>query len=80
VFKDKHNNVCCICGKVNASGRELAIDEDHNNGNKLRGLLCSPCNIGLGMFHDDLELLANAIKYLAKYNSPTSSRKQSVIA
>lgn len=63
------NNQCAICHK-NASNfkHSLSVDHDHNTG-KIRGLLCSACNIGLGMFHDSLENLKGAIQYLYGINS-----------
>ena len=64
---------CAICGKLNSSGRMLAIDHDHNCcpgektcGKCIRGLLCDNCNHGLGKFKDDIELLIKAVKYLKK--------------
>lgn len=51
---------CLICNRKNVS---LVIDHDHKTG-KVRGLLCSPCNTGLGFFKDNKETLGNAISYL----------------
>jgi hypothetical protein len=31
---------------------------------KVRGLLCSKCNLGIGHFKDKVRYLENAIKYL----------------
>lgn len=56
---------CAICGGVNASGKRLAVDHCHTTG-KIRGLLCTACNSGLGHFHDDINNLASAIKYLSR--------------
>lgn len=42
---------------------ELAVDHCHKTG-KVRGLLCSSCNQGLGMFKDNIEYLREAIEYL----------------
>lgn len=55
--------VCAICKKECTSKPSLAVDHDHATG-KVRGLLCSNCNNGLGRFKDDVELLNNAIGYL----------------
>lgn len=53
---------CKIC-QGNDLDRSLAIDHNHETG-KVRGLLCSKCNRGLGYFQDNVELLQKAIDYL----------------
>jgi hypothetical protein len=50
---------CQIC----ASTKRLSIDHDHKT-KKVRGILCSLCNTGLGFFRDNETHLANAIMYL----------------
>lgn len=57
---EEHEGRCGICGDV----EDLVIDHCHAT-NKIRGALCSSCNIGLGMFKDDVERLKKAIDYLA---------------
>lgn len=56
---------CAICGihQFELSCR-LAVDHDHKTG-KVRGLLCSDCNLALGNFKDSLESLKKAIMYIA---------------
>jgi len=44
----------------------LAVDHDHKNG-EVRGLLCHRCNVGLGNFQDNPELLLKAYKYLKDF-------------
>lgn len=51
---------CAVCGE---RPDRLCIDHDHETG-KVRGLLCSSCNIALGHFRDDPVRLAAAIGYL----------------
>lgn len=63
-FKDMRaaqNNSCGIC-KVTFKGTPY-VDHCHST-RKVRGLLCSNCNTGLGMFEDDVDRLREAIKYL----------------
>ena len=48
---------------VCTTGKRLAVDHCHKTG-KIRGLLCTKCNIGLGYFNDDVILLKNSIRYL----------------
>lgn len=61
---ENQQGYCKICGKHQANlKRALNVDHNHKTG-KLRGLLCNSCNLGLGMFKDNLILLELAIKYL----------------
>lgn len=67
---EQQGGVCAICGnpetvKHFVSGRShpLHLDHDHTTG-KVRGLLCTLCNTGLGKFKDDKELLKKALEYL----------------
>ncbi len=61
---------CRICKRTaeEAGGRwpRLHVDHCHTTG-KVRGLLCSKCNTGLGMFQDSPERLENAVMYLLKH-------------
>jgi hypothetical protein len=56
---------CPICG----SEEPLVVDHDHST-QEVRGLICQPCNKGLGFFRDNQQSLLNAIAYLN--NEPLS--------
>ena len=62
---------CAICNKVETAlsntgyVKNLAVDHCHETG-KVRGLLCNRCNVGLGMFEDNVNNLKIAIHYLNK--------------
>lgn len=59
---------CLIC---NTYHRKLSIDHCHDTG-LVRGLLCSNCNSGLGMFKDNSILLLKAVEYLKLSNTDKS--------
>lgn len=55
---------CAICGTDKPGGRgAFCVDHDHETG-RVRGLLCTCCNTGLGQFKDDPVRLRSAINYL----------------
>lgn len=63
---EAQGNVCAICGKdEQVKTRGLSVDHCHTTG-EVRGLLCSFCNMALGLFKDDTQSLINAVKYLAR--------------
>lgn len=62
-------NVCAICRGPQVAGRDFAVDHDHTTGS-VRGLLCSNCNLGIGNFRDDPELIALAIAYVHRTSLP----------
>ena len=57
---------CNICSRKLTSYKRKHIDHCHETG-RVRGILCSQCNVGLGMFQDDPERLAKAITYLSPF-------------
>jgi len=61
---DRQKGKCFLCGS-DGSGKDgkFVVDHDHDTG-EVRGLLCWNCNVGLGLFKEDTELLARAIKYV----------------
>lgn len=57
---------CAICGIDSRElKKKLNIDHSHEDG-KVRELLCSNCNSGLGHFKDKIEFLEKAVEYLRK--------------
>jgi hypothetical protein len=59
---EKQGGKCAICGKAD-EWFNLAADHCHNKG-YVRGLLCSLCNRGLGLYRDDPSLLRRAAEYI----------------
>jgi hypothetical protein len=62
----KQNNKCAICGNAKNGNRRMCVDHNHSTGD-IRGLLCGRCNLGIGSFTDDIDLLKKAIIYLEKF-------------
>jgi len=67
---NKQSGQCIICGVkpeeytgTSKKHKTLHVDHDHIT-NKVRGLLCHDCNVGLGSFRDNIQNLANAMSYL----------------
>ena len=60
----KQDGKCAICGREpNWGKKKLDVDHCHKTG-KIRGLLCSDCNIGLANFKDSPELMQKATNYV----------------
>lgn len=56
------SNCCGICGS-DGNGKNLHVDHNHKT-RKVRGKLCSSCNVGLGHFRNDAALLRKAAEYV----------------
>jgi len=56
------NSKCLICGEFEEI---LCVDHCHKS-DEVRGLLCGPCNMGLGGFKDNPSLLEEAAAYLRR--------------
>lgn len=71
ILSEKQNDLCAICYKkesmIYPSGRKklLSVDHCHITG-KIRGLLCSRCNAGIGQLLSSVDLLKSGITYLEK--------------
>jgi hypothetical protein len=59
---EKQRGVCAICSRKPDKYR-LTVDHCHET-MRVRGLLCKPCNAGLGCFRDNPELIQTAKEYL----------------
>jgi hypothetical protein len=57
----KQNGCCAICKNKLTKPH---VDHNHETG-KVRGLLCKPCNQGIGFLRDSIEILNNAINYIS---------------
>lgn len=63
------NGLCAICHQteiqkdIKGKIKRLHVDHCHITG-KVRGLLCSECNTGLGKFRENITYLTTAINYL----------------
>ena len=67
---DAQERVCAICKSPTPRGANWHTDHCHTNGH-VRGVLCQPCNLGLGLFSDSQETLKAAQAYLATTGLPT---------
>lgn len=63
----KQGGKCAICETQPMGGRgvlrKLAVDHCHETG-KIRALLCSDCNTGIGLFKESQKILESAVKYI----------------
>jgi len=61
----KQDNSCAICRRSFDHMPKQHIHIDHDHGSKrVRGILCHYCNLGIGNFKDDPQLLIKASEYL----------------
>lgn len=70
---EAQEHCCAICrtDKPWTRSGAWAVDHDHVTG-KVRGLLCHSCNLGLGKFNDDAEILLAAAEYVQSHKiAPT---------
>lgn len=68
---NEQSGCCAMCGKHQSElKRRLDVDHNHISG-KTRGLLCFPCNTGIGSLRVDelgIELLLKGINYIKTKN------------
>lgn len=72
-YRDKlliaQDNKCAICGVPAVDKHTRYVDHDHTT-NKVRGILCRRCNMGLGHIKDSLSYLQRAKAYLEYTYAP----------
>lgn len=64
---ERQDGQCLICKNTPADwkGKPLCVDHCHETG-IVRGLLCNPCNTGIGLFKEDTKAMKSAIDYLER--------------
>ncbi len=68
---EEQGGLCIICGEK-PEGKRLSVDHCHRT-DRVRGLLCNQCNLGLGCFKDNIKSLENAALYLRGFETPNPS-------
>lgn len=59
---NKQHGACAICGNKN-NGKSFHVDHNHQS-NLIRGLLCSNCNMALGLLKDNSNIVLRMFDYL----------------
>jgi hypothetical protein len=66
-FHIDHDHTCCPKMVNGYSYKATSKERTKACGKCVRGLLCSACNAGLGMFNDNVQRMLSAIRYLQTY-------------
>ena len=59
---EESKGLCAACGEPM---KKICVDHDHKT-DRVRGLLCHPCNVTLGLMKDDPVRLEKAAAYLRR--------------
>lgn len=80
------NYVCAACGQPNERDDVLLVDHLHIEGYQylppeekrkfVRGLLCHPCNVIIGLCKEDPTILSHLVEYLLLHQSITKSENK----
>lgn len=72
---ENQNHRCEICDAHQKDcNKVFNVDHCHITG-KVRGLLCSTCNLAIGRMNDDKELFIKAVEYLTDFESFVGNNK-----
>lgn len=64
VMVELQNHSCKICKRHSSEfSKGLCVDHCHKSG-KIRGLLCGPCNTGIGLLQDNPAIIIAAATYV----------------
>ena len=63
---DQQGGICAVCSGPPVGHGHLVVDHDHKTGT-VRKLLCDKCNLGLGYFNDNPELMEKAAAYVRNH-------------
>jgi hypothetical protein len=62
---EKQNYMCKICQNIEKHKTKINLSVDHCHETKeVRGLLCNNCNLAIGLFNDNINILERTITYL----------------
>lgn len=61
-MQSRQRGRCAVCQRE----RKLAVDHCHAS-ERVRELLCYPCNIALGQVNDDVEILHRLAEYVERH-------------
>jgi hypothetical protein len=75
---EKQGGLCAVCKRAETKvllGRVtgLCVDHDHNTG-VVRGLLCSRCNIAVGMLDEDVERAKQLARYMRRHKKEKNGK------
>lgn len=59
------DNACAICECSDWGPHGPIVDHDHSTG-AIRGILCTSCNLAIGIFKDNVRIIRMAADYLEK--------------
>ena len=62
-LQDGKCKICSSTSTQSSKHKKFSVDHNHKTGD-VRGLLCAPCNHGLGKFKDNPTLMIQAAEYI----------------